>query len=181
MRQSNPIKNVPRPAVELEAIFSLVQMFVSIISMIVNILSSAFSLFEDAFLLATAKSHPLSKSKTIRVEQLHNEPVLLLDDGHCLRHQVLSLCERAGAGEVDDFRASSLNTLVQMVSSGLGVTLLPEMAIAVEAPASRKIAIRRFKKPEPRRTICLAWRTTSSRGEEFRLLAQQIKHSMKKR
>ena len=97
--------------------------------------------------------------------------MLLLDDGHCLRGQALEVCQTGGANEVGDFRAGSLNTLVQMVAGGIGITLLPRIALDVECLAPSSIVIRPFRKPEPSRTIGLVWRTKSPREHEFRLLA----------
>ena len=79
-----------------------------------------------------------------------------------------------GAGEVGDFRASSLNTLVQMVAGGIGVALLPRLSLEVESRPPSPIIIRPFQKPEPSRTIGLVWRTTSAREHEFRLLAKLL-------
>ena len=98
--------------------------------------------------------------------------MLLLEDGHCLRDQALEICERAETGENDDFRASSLTTLVQMVAGGLGVTLLPEMAIALECGPSRNLKAIPFESPAPERTIGLAFRASSVRAGEFETLAQ---------
>ena len=102
------------------------------------------------------------------------EQVLLLDDGHCLREQALEVCRTGGAGEVGDFRAGSLNTLVQMVAGGIGITLLPQLALDVECRTPSPIVVRPFRKPEPSRTIGLVWRTKSPREDEFRLLAELL-------
>jgi len=100
--------------------------------------------------------------------------VLLLDDGHCLRAQALKVCQTGGAGEVGDFRAGSLNTLVQMVAGGIGITLLPRLALEVECRTPSAIVIRPFRKPEPARTIGLVWRKRSPREPEFRLLGELL-------
>ncbi len=133
-------------------------------------------LFEDPFYFAAAHEHPLSAKQTIREPDLAEAHVFLLDDGHCLRDQVLSLCERIGATDLDDFRAGSLGTLVQMVATGVGVTLIPAMARRVEADAcgERGLAIRTFEEPKPYRTIGLAWRRGSARVDEFRLFGAQV-------
>jgi len=131
-------------------------------------------LFEDPFVVAVPRSHRLAKKKAIRTAELAGEQVLLLDDGHCLRGQTASVCRQAGAEELGDFRASSLTTLAQMVASGLGVTLLPAMALHVEADPRDELTTIRFAAPEPRRTIGLAWRRTSSRAEEFAVLGRLL-------
>jgi LysR family hydrogen peroxide-inducible transcriptional activator len=87
---------------------------------------------------------------------------------------VLTVCHTSGANEVGDFRASSLNTLIQMVAGGIGITLLPQLSLEVEAPQLSQIVILPFRKPEPSRTIGLVWRTTSPRAHEFQLLAQLL-------
>ena len=132
-------------------------------------------LFEDRFWLAVPKDHPLAKRKRLREEDLAGEHVLLLEDGHCLRDQALEVCHLTGAKEKTDFRATSLHTLVQMVSNGLGVTLVPEMALATEASRAREIETHAFTQPSPGRTIGLAWRRSSPREEDFRLLGELIR------
>ena len=102
------------------------------------------------------------------------EKVLLLEEGHCLRDQALSFCEQAGASELGDFRASSLTTLVQMVSGGLGLTLIPRMAVKVETRSGRQMSIIPFGAGGPTRTIGLAWRKSSVRKPEYRLLGEAI-------
>ena len=128
-------------------------------------------IFREPFVLATPRGHPLARgSGTLRESDLAHEPVLLLADGHCLRDQALAVCRQAGARESQEVRAASLSTLVQMVAGGLGVTLLPASAVPVEARGREEIAIRPFRAPGPSREIGLAWRRSSGRGEEFRLL-----------
>ncbi|NOT31365.1 MAG: LysR family transcriptional regulator, partial [Planctomycetes bacterium] len=95
------------------------------------------ALYSDPFVLVTPASHALAgralaRAKNITDADLADQDVLLLEDGHCFRNQALSLCQRAGARELVDFRATSLNTLVRMVASGTGITLLPAMAVATE-------------------------------------------------
>lgn len=90
------------------------------------------------------------------------------------RDQALAVCHTSGAGEIGDFRASSLNTLIQMVAGGIGITLLPRLSLEVEAPQPSRIVILPFRKPEPSRTIGLVWRTTSPRAHEFQLLAELL-------
>jgi len=131
-------------------------------------------LFEDEFWLVTPKSHRLAQRKSIRESDLNGESVLLLDDGHCLRDQTLGVCRSAGADEIGDFRASSLNTLVQMVANGVGITLLPAVAMEAELRGTRSVCARRFSKPRPYRTIALAWRPNSARADEFGILARLL-------
>lgn len=127
------------------------------------------ALLEDPFVVALGPRHPLAKRKTLREDDLREERVLLLADGHCLRNQVLSVCEKTGAAESDDFRASSLPTLVQMVVGGADITLLPKLSLAVEGKTDDLVIVP-FRKPAPARTIGLAWRPASPRAEEFKAL-----------
>ena len=89
----------------------------------------ANSLFDEPFLLAVPEAHPLAKRESLRVDDLADERLLLLEDGHCLRDQALDVCQLAGAGEKDGFRATSLETLRQMVAANVGMTLLPMLAV----------------------------------------------------
>lgn len=129
-------------------------------------------LFTDDFLLAAPANHPLASVRSLKPKDLRGHDVLLLDEGHCLRVQVLPLCQKSGANEVGDFRASSLATLVEMVASGVGVTLLPEMAADLARERSG-IVVRPFADP-PTRDIGLAWRPGSPRAREFKKLGRTI-------
>lgn len=129
-------------------------------------------LFDEPFLLVAPAGHPLARKSTVKAADLKRQPLLLLDDGHCLRDQALSFCDGTGVKPVSDVRAASLATLVQLVVAGLGVTLLPAIAAAVEVPEGAALVVRPFSKPAPRRTIGLVWRTTSPRGTEYALLAE---------
>lgn len=130
-------------------------------------------LWTDPFWVAMPKGHPLARHKKIRQQDLRGQPVLLLDDGHCLRQQTWDVCQAAGAHELGDFRASSLHTLEQMTQSGIGITLLPEMALQANALGAR-LELRPFSRPVPQRTIGLCWRRTSGREDEFVALANTI-------
>ena len=100
-------------------------------------------------------------------KELLAERLLLLEEGHCLRDQALSLCHAAGANQADDFRASSLATVVQMVANGYGGTILPDLALPVEAGAHSRLRVVPFQAPVPARTIGLAWRSSSPRQPDF--------------
>lgn len=118
-------------------------------------------LFEEPFLLAAPSSHPLTRRKSLSMADLSDQTLLLLEDGHCLRDQALDVCRLAGAQEKSGFRATSLETLRQMVAAGAGVTLLP--ALAVSEPMVQPASIRTvaFKAPAPSRKIALVYRKTS--------------------
>ncbi len=132
-------------------------------------------LYRDPFVLTVPLGHPLADREAVGEEDLLDHEVLLLDDGHCLRDQALQICRAARASELDDFRASSLNTLVRMVASGIGVTLLPAMAAAVEIREEDGLVARPFRAPAPGRTIGLAWRRSSPRGSDYALLADVLR------
>ena len=134
-------------------------------------------LFEEAFVVALPPGHRFARRKRLSQADLRGERVLLLEDGHCLRESALEICRRGRGSEVEDFRASSLGTLVQMVAGGLGITLLPELAVAVEVRAAA-IETRPFVPPAPTRQIGLAWRPTSARKVGFRLLGEAIESAM---
>lgn len=125
----------------------------------------------DPFVLAVPSDHPLAQSQLpIKLDRLAKERVLLLDDGHCFRDQALELCTRARAEELN-YRATSLPTLVQMVASGAGVTLLPSLALTAPGLA-QDLAIRRFAAPAPFRTVVLAWRNGAAMAPTLQPLAR---------
>ena len=100
------------------------------------------------------------------------ESLLLLEEGHCLRDQALAVCATTGASERSGFRATSLETLRQMVSAGVGVTLLPELAVRPPVPMSDDIELIRFAEPVPRRRIAMFWRPTSPYDDFMPRLAE---------
>ena len=136
-------------------------------------------LFEDPFYLLTPRGHPLAAGGDIKMQNLEGERVLLLEEGHCLRDQALKLCSQAGVGDIEEFGATSLATIVQLASNGYGVTILPEMALGVEARNQDNIAVASFAKPRPSRTIGLAWRDTSARKADFLEFGRIVSESRK--
>lgn len=99
--------------------------------------------------------------------------LLLLEEGHCFRDQALSFCGMPTLRPRDSMEGSSLTTLVQMVASGMGVTLIPEMAVPLET-RSADVAIARFAPPEPTRSVGLVWRKSSPMGDLFRDIAALV-------
>lgn len=134
----------------------------------------AKTLYDEPFVLVAPEGHRLARGGPVRSADLAGETVLLLEDGHCLRDQALDVCSRAGAHEKQDFRATSLETLRQMVASGIGVTLLPELATRGAYGAARGVAVRTFAKPAPLRRIGIVWRKTSARREAIEAVAAVI-------
>lgn len=124
-------------------------------------------LFDDRFLLAMPVNAPPPES--INVADLSAERLILLEEGHCLRDQALSVCGAIGEGAMAKFGATSLATVLQMVANGYGSTLLPEMAVAVEVRSDTPITLRHLK-PAPSRSIGLLWRKSTPRKERFNVL-----------
>jgi LysR family hydrogen peroxide-inducible transcriptional activator len=135
-------------------------------------------LWEEPFIIAQPDSLP-GKKGPATPDDLDGVDLLLLDDGHCLRDHAMAACRLRGAAQRKTFGATSLQTLIQMVQNGYGVTLLPEMAVDAERPLPG-IRLRRFKAPAPTRTIGLAWRKGHPRSYEFGLLGDSIVKSMGK-
>ena len=134
-------------------------------------------LFDEQFLLAVPAGHRLADAGHVAISALAGESLLLLDEGHCLREQALSVCHMAGAGERVGFRATSLETLRQMVASGTGVTLLPRLAVSPPVPESPDIVLVDLDSPAPSRRIALYWRTSSVHAEILGELADMIRRA----
>jgi LysR family hydrogen peroxide-inducible transcriptional activator len=135
-------------------------------------------LFYEPFLAALPAGHPLAKRDTLKVSDIINEKLLLLDEGHCLRDQALDVCGSGSRGR-EEVRATSLETLRQMVAMGLGLTLLPALAVDAGPRISKKaVEIRPFKAPPPGRTIALVWRKRAPFPETFEQLAQTLKNAL---
>ena len=132
---------------------------------------TAIPIYDEDFVLALPPEHPLSGKRRVPTTALAELPLLLLDEGHCLRDQALDVCHTAGVrAELANTRAASLATAVQCVSGGLGVTLIPQSAVPVEAARSR-LGLAQFAAPRPGRRIGLVFRSSSGRDESYRQLA----------
>ena len=131
-------------------------------------------LYAEPFIVAVPDHHRLAKRDTVRVEDLQGEPLLLLEDGHCLRDQALEVCSRIGPNEKQDFRATSLETLRQMVATGAGVTLLPELATRGAYGHAKGVANRPFARPAPVRRVGAVWRRSSARLQAVQALCKVI-------
>jgi LysR family hydrogen peroxide-inducible transcriptional activator len=134
-----------------------------------------FPLFDDRFILAVKATKRNQRLRHASAEMLMHDRLLLLEEGHCLRDQALSYCHMVTREARESFGASSLATIVQMVANGYGITLLPEMAIASEIHSGGDIRLLRFRAPEPKREIGLAWRKTSPRKRDFIQFAELLR------
>src|ERR1700722_977919 len=121
-------------------------------------------LYREEFTVALPSDNPLAQKPSIKVSDLKGQTLLLLEDGHCLRDQALEVCSRIDVREAEDFRATSLETLRHMVVAGLGVTLMPELAVESPFGSQRGLVIRQFTKPAPARTVGAVWRKSTTRG-----------------
>lgn len=130
-----------------------------------------FEFFSEDFYLTVPSNHSLSKLDYVDEKMIEGLEVLLLEDGHCLREQALEICHKAGAVEKSSFTATSLETLRQVVASGLGITLVPEMARIKQA----NVVYIPFRKPTPTRSVGMIWRTSSFQDEFLEELAIKIK------
>jgi LysR family transcriptional regulator, hydrogen peroxide-inducible genes activator len=138
-------------------------------------------LYEEAFTVALPNHHPLADKSTIKVADLKGQTLLLLEDGHCLRDQALEVCSRVDVREAEDFRATSLETLRQMVVAGLGLTLLPELAVESPFGSQRGLTIRQFGKPVPTRTVGAVWRKSSTRAAAIAAICNVVDDVMAKK
>jgi LysR family hydrogen peroxide-inducible transcriptional activator len=134
-------------------------------------------LFDDPFLLAVPATDERSERVPVKQEGIDQKKLILLEEGHCLRDQALALCGNARSDV--SLGATSLATVMQMVASGYGVTLLPRVAVDVEVRDDR-VKLLRFADPVPGRTIGLAWRRTSPRKTDFVALSQLITETLGK-
>lgn len=129
-------------------------------------------LFEEEFLLAVPKGHPLAQQKTVQQRDLKQQNLLLLEEGHCMRGQTLALCHQMHAAEVQNFRATSLETLRQMVATGNGITLMPQLA----QQSHDGISYIPFSAPKPLRSIGLCWRAASVKAVLLAAMVLEIKN-----
>ncbi|WP_143965437.1 hydrogen peroxide-inducible genes activator [Gordonia zhaorongruii] len=132
------------------------------------------TMYDEDFLLAMPKGHPLAGRKRLSPDLLADLPLLLLDEGHCMRDQALDVCQRAGVEpDLQQTRAASLTTAVQCVEGGLGVTLIPRTSVGVETAAG-SLGVAEFSRPRPGRRIGLVYRESSGRADSYRTLAADI-------
>ncbi|EJN03092.1 hydrogen peroxide-inducible genes activator [Phyllobacterium sp. YR531] len=136
--------------------------------------TASLPLFRDRFLIATSSNDTDILSSPMTQENVAVERLLLLEEGHCLRDQALAVCTTVKQRQLVNYGATSLATLLQMVSHGMGLTLIPEIAVRTEA-SRNNVRIISFADPEPAREIGLIWRKQSKRRDDFQALAAAIK------
>ena len=130
-------------------------------------------LFEEPFVLAVPDNHPLASHQgRLKLTDLANEHLLLLADGHCLRDQALEVCQLAGASEKSGFRATSLETLRQMVAANVGITLLPTLATKPPIASTDNVHLVEFAGHAPSRRIAMVWRKSASMSSFLKRLAK---------
>lgn len=136
---------------------------------------SEVALFEEEFLLVRPQcdaGKPVPSGEMLREMRL-----LLLEEGHCFRDQALSFCNVQSALPRDGLDGSSLSTLVQMVGAGIGVTLVPQMAMPVET-RSAPVSVSSFKNPQPTREIGMVWRKSDPRAKQFEQLGEVVQQAL---
>lgn len=143
------------------------------------------TLGRDPFLVVVPDGHPLARQESVALDSLQRETLLLLEEGHCLRDQALDACRQDGAWGPDPtqerFAATSLQTLVQLVENGLGVTLLPRLAVEAGIVSHGRVAVRPVDGPGAGRTLGLAWRARSPRQPEFLQVAALLEPLLSRR
>ncbi|ROS05308.1 LysR family hydrogen peroxide-inducible transcriptional activator [Sinobacterium caligoides] len=135
-----------------------------------------YDLFSEPLVLAMPPGHSLGAKEVVELSDLDGQPVLTLEDGHCLRDQAMDYCFSAGAEEDSRFRATSLETLRFMVANGLGITLLPQLAVS---ESSNMLLYRPFSEPQPSRNIALVIRPNYPRMECVREIVASVRQSIK--
>lgn len=131
-------------------------------------------LFDEPFWLACPKDHPLARRARVSEDDLQGQRLLVLAEGHCLRDQALAVCGGTQADESGDFRATSLETLRQMVAAGMGCTLLPALALG---PARHKSMVQRPIAGGVSRLLGLVWRRSDPKAAEFQAFAQLVRRA----
>ena len=135
-------------------------------------------LFDEPLLIAFPRDHPLARKEKLRGRDLRGETILALEQGHSLHETVLDLAREHGAKPLLDFETTSLDTLRQMATMGVGATFLPALYVKAEAADDPEIVVRHFSDPEPKRCIGLVWRKKSARRSEYLALATHIRDAL---
>ncbi len=137
-----------------------------------------FAFADDPFLAVFPRGHDLAAFETMTPARLSGDTLLVLERGNCLTDQTLALGRPGEKKHTGQFQATSLHTMVQMVDNGLGVTVLPKMAVDGGILRGLRLEVRPFSSPRASRHIALAWRKTTRRGEEFRILGNFLRDEL---
>ncbi|WP_413205861.1 hydrogen peroxide-inducible genes activator [Rhodospirillum sp. A1_3_36] len=129
---------------------------------------------EEDVVVAMPDGHPLTELESVPLDRLDQETMLMLEDGHCLRDHAMEACRLARSRGNEAFQATSLSTLIQMVAGGIGLTLVPRIAVPVEARPGSGVTVRPLQGARAARTLALLWRPASPRARDYRLLATVI-------
>jgi LysR family hydrogen peroxide-inducible transcriptional activator len=146
---------------------------------ILEIETATAALFDDPFLLAVPKRDPRPERTIVSADDIDLTRLILLEEGHCLRDQALAFCAGDRRDKSFGLGATSLATVLQMVANGYGITLLPEVAVDVEA-RNELVKLLRFAPPMPKRTVGLAWRPSSPRTSDFVALGEIVVEALGK-
>ena len=136
--------------------------------------------FREELVAGVPKQHPLAMKKRIAMKELAEEPILLLEEGNCMRDQTLSLCRGSRPADPEGYRASTIESLRPMVSAGMGCTFLPKLSTVGPFAAASPIAIRPLYAPTPRRDIALAYRKTYPKAASLKELARALRARMER-
>lgn len=136
---------------------------------------AVMELWREDVVVALPEAHPLTARRSISESDLDDADLLMLEDGHCLRDHALQACGLRKPRENEAFQATSLNTLVQMVANGLGITLVPRSAVPVEVGQGSGVVLRELTEKRPARSVALVWRPASPRGRDFALLGDLLR------
>ncbi len=134
------------------------------------------TLYDEDFMIALPKGHRLTEKSNVKLSDLAGDTLLLLEDGHCMRDQALDICGHAALDEDQDYRATSLETLRQMVAAGMGVTLLPKLSTNGPFGTEKSVLIKPFPKPAPTRCVGAVWRKSSTRSTAIKAVCEVITH-----
>ncbi len=131
-------------------------------------------LYDEEFMIALPKGHKLADRTSVKLSDLSGDSLLLLEDGHCMRDQALDICGHADLDEDQDYRATSLETLRQMVAAGMGVTLLPKLSTQGPFGTEKSVVIKPFPKPAPTRCVGAVWRKSSTRSAAIKAVCEVV-------
>lgn len=138
------------------------------------------TLGSDPIYAVIPRDHPLATRKTVAADDLRDANLLLMEDGHCLRSHALEACHLTAPGNNEALQGTSLRTVVQMAAGGLGITLVPRMALAQEVPPGCNLIAKPLGDDAPPRGIALTWRRAAARRDDYRRFGDYVKEMLAK-